>query len=87
MDHPCLKDPDHNHGIHRVTYRDKEQWIKDHADHWTTARWLNWKMEKQEHKTLEGAEACARHLLTQNSKPIMIYAVAGSSDAIVKVVK
>ena len=51
--------------VHR-SLAEREQWIKDHADHWTTARWLNWKMEKQEHKTLEGAEAYVCHLLTQN---------------------
>ena len=67
------------------TAQDRDNWIKAHADYWTTVRFHGrGHYERREFKDLPSAEAAARRMATEsNSRPVMIYAVAGEHDAFI----
>jgi hypothetical protein len=67
---------------------DRHNWIIQNADYFTTCRLFNRRYERTEHPDLETARSHAKELLKGNdSKPVMIYAVTGSSDTFVGMVQ
>ena len=68
--------------------QERQDWLIQNADYFTTARFINRKLERQEHKTLDGARKFARKLLDHDRiKPVLIYAVCDRSDMFVEMVK
>lgn len=67
--------------------KERDKWIIENAEHFTAVRWRNRQMSKTAHPTLAEAEARATELLKHDPHPVMIYAVNGTSDAFIKMVK
>lgn len=68
--------------------KEREDWIIQNAQYFTTCRTINRKYERQEHATLELARSHAKNLLAENPiKPILIYAVEGESSVYIEMVK
>jgi hypothetical protein len=68
--------------------KEREEWIIQHVEYFTTVRMIQRKYERQEHKTLKEARAHAHLLLAQDkSKPVLIYAIHDNSDTYVEMVK
>jgi hypothetical protein len=71
-----------------ATAQERQDWIIQHANHFTTVRRLNMVVAKQEHKTIDEARAHAKKMVEANgTKPVLIYAVNGNSDTYVEMVK
>lgn len=68
--------------------KEREAWLLQNANYFTTVRMLNRRYARQEHKTLEEARTHAHLLLIQDgSKPVLIYAVKGDSSTYVEMIK
>ncbi len=64
------------------TEPERRQWFIDHADAFTTVRFVNNKYNKKVHPTLLDARLAARRMFdAEPGKPFLIYAVVGSSDS------
>ena len=67
--------------------KDRHNWVISHAEYFSTVVFMGrGRYERIEWPTLEMAERAAQTLSKALNKKVMIYAVAGTSDALVKVV-
>ena len=77
-----------NKPLNFASAKEREDWIINNAEFYTTARFISRKLERQEHKTLDKARKFARKLLDNDPiKPVLIYAIQDSSDMFVEMVK
>jgi hypothetical protein len=77
-----------NRPLNFANAKEREEWITNHADYYTTVRMIQRKYDRQEHKTLKDARTHAHLLLAKDkSKPVLIYAIHDNSDTYVEMVK
>ena len=77
-----------NRPLNFANAKEREDWIINNAQLFTTVRMIQRRYERQEHKTLKEARAFAHLLLKEDkSKPVLIYAIHDNSDTYVEMVK
>ena len=70
-----------------TSHIERDKWILDNADYFTTVYRKDRQYNRQEHKTLPEAEAAAKETVMQvDNICVLVYAVCGNSDAYVKTV-
>lgn len=70
-----------------ATEKDRHEWVISHAEYFTTAIFLGrGKYERVEHKDLLEAGRYALKRSAETGKKVMIYAVVGTSDTLVRTV-
>ena len=68
--------------------QERQDWLIQNADYFTTARFINRKLERQEHKTLDGArQVCPQAAGSRPHQARSHYAVCDKSDMFVEMVK
>ena len=65
--------------------KERDRWIADHAEYWTVVRYLGPRRgyERHETKTMDQAIEMAGRMAKQAGTNYLVYAVAGTRDAMV----
>lgn len=70
-----------------ATEKERHDWVIAHAQFFTTAIFMGrGRYEREEHPNQQAAEDFAIKRAKETGKKVMIYAVVGTSDTLVKVI-